>query len=288
MFIRSSSTTGLEGFVEVEWDEEGHLDLESSPAARISLAVSRLSSGNRLEESQRCRSESMPGVIPPSKGCCTSMEAIEGSDGTYDVSGDITFRGVSKRHDDRMTIEKIGDESMRLAGKSRFDIREFGMEPPRMLMLPVEPEVDIRVELQSPRRWADRRTSWRSPCCNSIVDAVERRAGDRKVAKVRVRVGRLLHVHPEAFEQSFSIAAHGTVAEDAGAELVLLPVGARCVGCGQVWEAEEVPVACPKCAAVDIELVGGDRCYSNRSRVPRIERIRGAPCASAYRDNWSN
>jgi hypothetical protein len=34
-----------------------------------------------------------------------------------------------------------------LDGKSHFDIREFGMEPPRMLMLKVEPEVDIRVEI---------------------------------------------------------------------------------------------------------------------------------------------
>ena len=64
--------------------------------------------------------------------------------------------------------------------------------------------------------------------CSSIVDAIERRAGDRPVAHVRVRVGRLHHVHPEAFDQSFAVAAMGTVAEDADAELVLLPVRARC------------------------------------------------------------
>jgi len=62
--------------------------------------------------------------------------------------------------------------------------------------------------------------------CSSIVDAVERRAGDRPVA--RVRVGRLHHVHPEAFDQSFAVAAMGTVVEDAAAELVLLrPAGHR-------------------------------------------------------------
>ena len=68
--------------------------------------------------------------------------------------------------------------------------------------------------------------------CSSIVDAIERRAGDRAVAKVTVRVGRLHHVHPEAFDQSFAVAAQGTVAEDAAAELVLLPVRARCAICG--------------------------------------------------------
>jgi hydrogenase nickel incorporation protein HypA/HybF len=94
--------------------------------------------------------------------------------------------------------------------------------------------------------------------CSSIVDAIERRAGQRSVAQVRIRVGRLHHVHPEAFDQSFAVAAMGTVAEDAAAELVLVPVRASCQSCGADWESEDVPLACPACASVAIELVGGD------------------------------
>jgi hydrogenase nickel incorporation protein HypA/HybF len=94
--------------------------------------------------------------------------------------------------------------------------------------------------------------------CASIVDAVERRAGARPVARVRVRVGRLHHVHPEAFEQSFAVAAAGTVAEDAAAELILLPVRSRCEACGEEWASEELPAACPACAAPGPEVVGGD------------------------------
>jgi hydrogenase nickel incorporation protein HypA/HybF len=94
--------------------------------------------------------------------------------------------------------------------------------------------------------------------CSSIVDAIERRAGDRKVAHVRVRVGRLHHVHPDAFDQSFTVAAMGTVAEDAAAELILLPVRGHCDTCGADWEGQEVPPACPACESVSIELVGGD------------------------------
>jgi hydrogenase nickel incorporation protein HypA/HybF len=94
--------------------------------------------------------------------------------------------------------------------------------------------------------------------CTSIVDAVERRAGHRPVARVRVRVGRLHHVHPEAFDQSFTVAAMGTLAEDAVAELVLLPVRARCGSCQASWEGDDVPLACPTCGSVDVEVVGGD------------------------------
>jgi hydrogenase nickel incorporation protein HypA/HybF len=94
--------------------------------------------------------------------------------------------------------------------------------------------------------------------CTSIVGAIERRAGARPVTRVRVRVGRLHHVHPEAFDQSFAIAAMGTVAEDAAAELVLLPVRARCQGCGAAWDCDDIPIACAGCGSVDVELVGGD------------------------------
>lgn len=94
--------------------------------------------------------------------------------------------------------------------------------------------------------------------CASIVDAIERRAGNREVASVRVRVGRLNHVHPDAFEQSFAVAAMGTVAEHADAELVLTPVRAGCGACGHGWEGDELPVTCPACGAPDVELTGGD------------------------------
>ncbi len=94
--------------------------------------------------------------------------------------------------------------------------------------------------------------------CTSVVDAVQRRAAGRPVASVRVRVGRLHHVHPDAFAQSFTVAAMGTVAAGAAAELVLLPVRARCGACGATWEADDLPPACPSCSSGDVELVGGD------------------------------
>jgi len=94
--------------------------------------------------------------------------------------------------------------------------------------------------------------------CEAIVGAVERRAGEREVTRVRVQVGRLHHVHPDAFEQSFMMAAAGGVASEAQAELVLLPVRARCAFCAGEIEADEIPLACPMCGGVDVELTGGD------------------------------
>lgn len=94
--------------------------------------------------------------------------------------------------------------------------------------------------------------------CTDIVSAIDRRATDRPVAKVTVRVGRLHHVHPEAFEQSFAMAALGSAAEGAAAELVLLPVRAKCWACGAESESEEMISACASCGGVDLELTGGE------------------------------
>ena len=94
--------------------------------------------------------------------------------------------------------------------------------------------------------------------CEAIVGAIEKRAGERPVARVRVRVGRLHHVHPEAFEQSFAVAAMGSVAHEAEADLVLLPVRSACGGCAREFESEELTLACPHCGGVEIEVTGGD------------------------------
>lgn len=94
--------------------------------------------------------------------------------------------------------------------------------------------------------------------CEAIVERIEARAGDRTVARVRIRVGRLHHVHPEAFEQSFAIAAAGGVAEDAVAELVMLPVRAHCADCGAETVADEHVLACSACGSIEVEITAGD------------------------------
>ena len=94
--------------------------------------------------------------------------------------------------------------------------------------------------------------------CEAILDVVEKRAGDRPVARVRVRVGQLHHVHPEAFEQSFALVAAGSVADAAAAELVLIPVMGRCLSCSSVFESSEPIIACPSCGGLEVEQSGGD------------------------------
>jgi polyisoprenoid-binding protein YceI len=140
-----SSTEGLEGYIELEMDSDGHLETGSNPAATLSLPVSRLSSGNRMED-REMQKRIDARRFPTIEGVLDRMDR-SGEDGSYRVSGEVTFRGVARHHEDEMTVEAVDDRTIKLAGTSRFDIREFGMEPPRILMLKVAPEVDVRVEI---------------------------------------------------------------------------------------------------------------------------------------------
>jgi polyisoprenoid-binding protein YceI len=140
-----STTDGLEGFVDVTFSDDGSVDVAAPVAGSLSLTVDHLRSGNRMEDRElqrRIDSRRYPKI----EGTLDKIAPSEESQ-SYLVDGRVEFRGVSRQHQDVMTIGSVDDQTIRLAGKSNFDIREFGMEPPRILLLKVEPEVEIRVEI---------------------------------------------------------------------------------------------------------------------------------------------
>jgi hydrogenase nickel incorporation protein HypA/HybF len=94
--------------------------------------------------------------------------------------------------------------------------------------------------------------------CEAIVEAVERRAAGRQVTRVRVRVGALHRVVEPALDQAFSLAAAGTVAADAGVDLVVVPVKMTCLGCGHQAESTDPLALCPACGSPELELDGGE------------------------------
>jgi hydrogenase nickel incorporation protein HypA/HybF len=94
--------------------------------------------------------------------------------------------------------------------------------------------------------------------CDGIVEAVQCRAGGRRVARVKVRVGVMHRVVEEAFQQAFLHAAEGTEAESASLDIVVLPVRAVCRSCAAEFESEDLAIVCAKCGGVDLDLRGGE------------------------------
>jgi len=142
-------TDGVEGFLEVAVEGDGELDLDVAPQGRLSLPVARLSSGNALEDRELQRRVDAR-RFRTIDGRLSHIKAA-GGDGRYLVRGDVTFRGVTNSYEEEMTVARLDEWTLQLEGRATFDIRDFGMDPPRLLMLKVDPEVDVRVAIVARR-----------------------------------------------------------------------------------------------------------------------------------------
>ncbi|MGZ9934210.1 hydrogenase maturation nickel metallochaperone HypA/HybF [Streptomyces sp. NC-S4] len=91
------------------------------------------------------------------------------------------------------------------------------------------------------------------------VEEAARSGGAQAVTSVRLRVGELAGVVPDALAFCFELACAGTVLE--GAELVTEPVPARarCGSCPGSWAVGMPPeLCCPGCGrATEVELLSG-------------------------------
>lgn len=90
----------------------------------------------------------------------------------------------------------------------------------------------------------------------SVVEAVRARTGDNPVTSVRLRVGRLSGVVPDALAFCFDLATDGSPLE--GAELVVEQQDgrARCRTCGEELALDDLILLCA-CGSADVELTAG-------------------------------
>ncbi|MGW0808732.1 hydrogenase maturation nickel metallochaperone HypA/HybF [Nonomuraea sp. NPDC002799] len=94
--------------------------------------------------------------------------------------------------------------------------------------------------------------------CEGLVELLRRQAGDGRVTAARVRVGVRHAVLDDAFGQAFTLAAAGTVVQDAEVELVITPMTVGCRACGCHSESMDVLAACPVCGEDGVQISGGD------------------------------
>ena len=140
-----SETAGLQGWFEADLLGGGRVNPTVAPDAQLELPVDLLSSGNPLyDREMRRRIDARR--YPLITGRLRLMKETE-TDGRYHVGGEITFRGVSHTYEDEMTLSVLDDATIKLEGQRVFDIRDFGMEPPKILTLRVYPDVTVRVSI---------------------------------------------------------------------------------------------------------------------------------------------
>lgn len=91
----------------------------------------------------------------------------------------------------------------------------------------------------------------------NVVAIVSERALGQRVIRVRLEIGQLSAIMPDAIRFCFDLCAKDTVAEGAALEIDEIPGRGHCGDC-DVNVALSAPIGrCPQCGSLSLRLVGG-------------------------------
>lgn len=104
--------------------------------------------------------------------------------------------------------------------------------------------------------WSDEATMHELAITESLVDAVIEHTGGASVTVIRLRVGKLSGVVPDALRFCFDMVSRGTGLEGARLEIEEPPGRASCRTCGVDFDLTDLILLCP-CGSADVEVLAG-------------------------------
>ncbi len=90
-----------------------------------------------------------------------------------------------------------------------------------------------------------------------LVEACDERAAGARVLRVRLEIGRLAAVLPDALRFCFDVCAKGTAVEGAALEILDIEGRAVCQDC-QRTVALATPVGCCDCGSFNLRIIAGE------------------------------
>jgi hypothetical protein len=134
----------VSGTVSVAWNDDGTLAVDPPPAMRVGLNVESLSSGNALQDREMWKlidSKRFPVIAAELRDIAPGA-----APGAYSASGDITLAGRVRRYAGNLTVRHDGEQAI-VDGDLLIDITDYGLQPPRLLLFKVSPQVKVNLHL---------------------------------------------------------------------------------------------------------------------------------------------
>jgi hypothetical protein len=122
---------------------DGGVSTETPPSGWLSIDMTGLSSGNKLYDAElhrRINSRRYPSAKVELKECTPSAPGWR-----YRLRGELTFHGITRRTEGTVQLEAASDDRIVISGEQVFDIRDFALPSPTMLMLRIFPDVRVRL-----------------------------------------------------------------------------------------------------------------------------------------------
>lgn len=134
---------GLSGWIDAVVSD-GRVDAGHPAKAHVELDTDAIKADNMLvnKEMQRRLNARRYPVIRADVG-----EIREGSDGRFAVRGELTLMGATREVAGEASATVDPDGALTVEGELTLDMRDFGLDPPKMLGLRVYPEVAVRLRV---------------------------------------------------------------------------------------------------------------------------------------------
>jgi hypothetical protein len=138
---------GLEGFIEAAV-HQARLDVDVPPAAHLELRVNRLTSGNSAYDGE-LRRQIDARRFPTAYVDLHRAAAVDPASGTFRVAGEITLRGVTVAAEGVVAARFSDPARLVVTGEEALHIEAFGIPPPSLFMIKIDPEVRIGLHLEA-------------------------------------------------------------------------------------------------------------------------------------------
>lgn len=137
--------SGISGEVEFELDDRGHPRLDRPYSAELTLPINSISSGIGLQDRimrQRLDSQRYPNITAR----LTKGEAIDVDHGRYRATATLTLNGKTREVTGEVKLQ-FTNGTLTADGPTTVNIQDFGIDPPRLIVLKVEPDVDVSAHI---------------------------------------------------------------------------------------------------------------------------------------------
>ena len=139
-------TSGLTGTVEAEAADGG---VQLGAPFRVEVDAEKLRSGNALmdgELQRRLETRKFPRVVGEVRAAEPRSDGVR-----WILRGDLTLHGVTRATDADVQVRAVDDRTIEIEGEKTIDMRDYGLTPPKLLILKVHPDVKVRARLVAER-----------------------------------------------------------------------------------------------------------------------------------------
>ncbi len=134
----------LSGVIECEIHADGRPNLDQPYSAELTLPVEAIKSGNSLQDREMRRRFDV-GRYPTITARVTHGDAVD-SEGRYRAVAQLTMHGQTREIAGQIQL-RVDGTTITIDGQQVINVKEFGIDPPRLIILKVEPDVDVSVHI---------------------------------------------------------------------------------------------------------------------------------------------